>query len=61
MKNAGIVIYTIGLGDGATNQQLASCAGPTGKGQFFPAPTAADLDMAFQQIAISLNSLRLSE
>ena len=61
MKNAGIVIYTIGLGIGASNTQLAGCAGPPGKGQFYPAPTSADLTTAFQQIAISLNSLRLSQ
>jgi Flp pilus assembly protein TadG len=61
MKAAGIVIYTIGLGIGAQNQQLASCAGPTGEGKFYPAPTAADLQSAFQQIAVSLNSLRLSK
>ncbi len=61
MKNAGIVIYTIGLGIGANNTQLAGCAGPAGQGKFFPAPTAADLQTAFQQIAISLNSLRLSK
>jgi Flp pilus assembly protein TadG len=61
MKSAGIVIYTIGLGIGATNTQLENCAGPTGKGKFFPAPTSADLQSAFQQIAISLNSLRLTQ
>jgi Flp pilus assembly protein TadG len=61
MKNAGIVIYTIGLGDGATNSQLAGCAGPPGEGKFYAAPTAADLTTAFQQIAVSLNSLRLSK
>lgn len=61
MKNAGIVIFTVGLGDGATNQQLQSCAGPPGKGMFYAAPTASDLTTAFQQIAVALNSLRLSE
>jgi Flp pilus assembly protein TadG len=61
MKNAGIVIFTVGLGDGATNQQLKNCAGPTGKGMFYAAPTAASLTTAFQQIAVALNSLRLSK
>jgi Flp pilus assembly protein TadG len=61
MKAAGIVVYTIGLGIGAQNQQLANCAGPQGEGSFYPAPTAADLATAFQQIANSLNSLRLTK
>jgi Flp pilus assembly protein TadG len=61
MKNAGIVIFTVGLGDGANNSQLAGCAGPPGEGKFYAAPTAADLTTAFQQIAISLNSLRLTK
>jgi Flp pilus assembly protein TadG len=61
MKAAGIVVYTIGLGIGAQNQQLNNCAGPPGEGAFYPAPTAADLATAFQQIALSLNSLRLTK
>jgi len=61
MKNAGIIIYTIGLGDGATNQQLSACAGPPGKGQFYAAPTAASLATAFQAIANSLATLYLSK
>jgi len=60
MKAAGIIIYTIGLGDGATNTQLQSCAGPS-PGAFYAAPTAADLTSAFEEIAISLNSLRLTK
>ena len=59
MRNAGIVIYTIGLGAGATNSTLQNCAQPPGK--FYPAPTAAELKTAFQQIAQSLNNLRLSK
>jgi Flp pilus assembly protein TadG len=61
MKAAGIIVYTVGLGDGATNAQLASCAGPPGEGSFYAAPTAADLTTAFQQIANSLNALRLTK
>jgi Flp pilus assembly protein TadG len=60
MKAAGIIIYTIGLGSGATNTQLKNCAGPS-PGVFYSAPTAADLTTAFQAIAISLNSLRLTQ
>lgn len=61
MKAAGIVVYTIGLGEGATNTQLSDCAGPPGEGEFFAASTAAELTTAFQQIAISLNQLRLTK
>jgi Flp pilus assembly protein TadG len=60
MKAAGIIIYTIGLGDGATNAQLQSCAGPS-PGAFYSAPSASQLTTAFQAIAISLNNLRLSK
>jgi Flp pilus assembly protein TadG len=59
MKAAGIIIYTIGLGIGAQNTQLQGCA--TDSQHWFPAPTAASLQSAFQQIAISLNNLRLSQ
>lgn len=64
MKAAGIVIYTIGLGQGATgtaSTALKNCAGPAGKGQFYAAPTGADLQSAFAAIANSLNNLRLSK
>lgn len=58
MKAAGIVIYTIGLGDGANNTTLQGCASD---GQFYAAPTASDLGTAFQKIATSLNNLRLTK
>jgi hypothetical protein len=59
MAADGIVIYTVGLGQGATNTQLAACA--ANGGQFYAAPTSADLTSAFQAIANSLNNLRLSK
>ena len=60
MKNAGIVIYTIGLGqDGITNTQLTSCA--SSPANAYKAPTAAALTADFQEIANSLNNLRLSK
>jgi Flp pilus assembly protein TadG len=60
MLNAGIVIYTIGLGaTGSSNVALQNCAGNGGK--FYGAPTGADLAAAFQSIAVSLNNLRLSK
>jgi hypothetical protein len=58
--NVGIIIYTIGLGDGANNKQLQDCAGPA-PGKFYGAPTAASLTTAFQEVANSLNQLRLSK
>jgi Flp pilus assembly protein TadG len=64
MKNAGIIIYTIGLGlgaNGTATTALKNCAGPAGKGAFYAAPTAADLQAAFQGIAASLNNIRLSK
>jgi Flp pilus assembly protein TadG len=60
MKTAGIIIYTIGLGIGAQNTQLQNCAGPS-PGAFYAAPTASSLTTAFQQVANSLNQLRLSK
>jgi Flp pilus assembly protein TadG len=59
MAAQGIVIYTVGLGQGATNTTLSGCA--ANGGAFYAAPTAADLTTAFQQIATSLNNLRLSK
>ncbi|HVJ51282.1 MAG TPA: pilus assembly protein TadG-related protein [Aliidongia sp.] len=56
----GIQIYTIGLGNSANLSLLKNCAGP-GPDQFFSAPTAASLQSVFQQVANSLNQLRLSK
>jgi Flp pilus assembly protein TadG len=59
MKNAGIVIYAVGLGAGGTSTTLQNCASDASK--FFNAPDAASLQAAFQQIATSLNHLRISK
>jgi Flp pilus assembly protein TadG len=62
MKAAGIVIYTVGLGIGATGATaptLQACASDPSK--FFPAPDAAALSAAFKAIATSLNNLYLSK
>jgi len=62
MKAAGIVIYTVGLGAGATGSTaptLQACA--TDSSKFFPAPDAASLSTAFKAIATSLNNLYLSK
>ena len=54
-----IMIYTIGLGQGANNTAMQNCAG--NGGTFFAAPTAASLQAAFATIASQLNSIRLSQ
>ena len=64
MKAAGIVIYTIGLGEGSdpttySGGILSGCAG--NGGQFYPAPTAASLATVFQAIANDLATLYLSK
>ncbi len=60
-KALGIVIYTIGFGSGAAGSAslLQNCATKT---SYYYAPqTASDLTPVFQQIAQSINSLRLSQ
>jgi hypothetical protein len=46
---AGVVIYTIGLGNGADIPWLQAIAETT-KGQFYPAPSTNDLDLIFDEI-----------
>ena len=64
MKAAGIIIYTIGFGPaasgGADAATLQGCAGPS-PGKYFSAPNAAALTAAFQSIATSIGSLRISQ
>jgi Flp pilus assembly protein TadG len=69
MKNAGIIIYTIGLGSqGSTNYVLQQCAGSNQAyanagitGQFIPATDGAQLQSAFQTLAQQLLTLRLTK
>jgi len=64
MKASGhFVIYTIGLGSGAgaSNTQLQQCATAAPAGGFFAVTDTAQLDAAFQSIANSLLTLRLSQ
>lgn len=52
-KNAGITIYTIGLGNdvnGALLQDIATTAG-----HYFPAPSTADLNQIYHEIAGSIS------
>jgi len=59
-----IVIFTIGLGQGANNAAMQNCAGGTSgnlTGTFYAAPTAASLQTAFASIASQLNAIRVSQ
>ncbi len=60
-KAKGIIIYSIGFsGSGsAVSPALSGCAG--NGGQYFLAPTQAQLQTTFQTIANQLNSIRLSQ
>lgn len=63
VKGMGITVYTITFGNGASNGALRDlykgCATDTGK--YFHAPSASDLDTAFEEIANDLTDLRLSK
>ena len=52
-KSKGIVIYTIGLGSDADNATLSNIANITG-GKYFFAPTGADLNKIYLEIAREL-------
>ncbi len=48
--NAGLPVYTIGLGSGAIESDLRKIADETG-GQYYYAPTSAELESIYQQIS----------
>ncbi|WP_409432079.1 VWA domain-containing protein [Litorimonas sp. RW-G-Af-16] len=60
IKGEKITVYTIAydITDNSTRTLVSSCA--TDSSKFFSATNAADLDAAFQEIAASLNDLRLT-
>ncbi len=58
-KAAGVVVYTIGFGSDVDANLLRSCA--TQPSYFYAPQNSSDLDPVFQQIAQSINNLRLSE
>ena len=60
-KAMGIVIYTIGFGSGANGSAslLQSCASQTS--YYFAPQNSSDLEPVFQQIAQSINNLRISQ
>jgi Flp pilus assembly protein TadG len=63
MKNSGnFVIYTIGLAStGSSNTALQNCATTNNGGFYVAATSVAQLNTAFQQIAQSLLTLRLTQ
>ena len=60
-KAMGIVIYTIGFGSGADGSAglLQSCA--SDPSYYYAPQNSSDLDPVFQQIAQSINNLRISQ
>ncbi len=60
-KAAGVVIYTIGFGSGANGSAglLQGCA--TQPSYYYAPQNSSDLDPVFQQIAQSINNLRISQ
>ncbi len=60
-KAQGMLVYTIAFGSGAANSQtlLRNCA--TSANYFYAPQNSSDLVPVFQQIAQSINSLRISE
>ncbi|HEY5411497.1 MAG TPA: pilus assembly protein [Caulobacteraceae bacterium] len=60
-KAMGIVIYTIGFGSGADGSAglLKSCA--SDPSYYYAPENSSDLDPVFQQIAQSINNLRISQ
>ncbi len=58
-KAAGIIIYTVALGNGANTTLLSYCAS---KPSYAYAPVnGSDLTSTFQAIAASINKLRIAE
>lgn len=60
IKDAGITVYTVSLGEVAndTKKLLEGCA--TQKAYYFPSPSGSELKTAFAQIGDSLSQLRVS-
>jgi tight adherence protein C len=54
-RNAGAVVYTIGLGPDP-NDAILKSLGESGGGKYFKAPSVADLNAIYKAISIELNS-----
>ena len=59
-KNAGIEVFGIVLGDDVTPGPVQNCSSP-GTGYFYWVKNANDLNAAFEQIAVLISELRLTQ
>lgn len=59
-KNAGIEVFGIVLGDDVNPVPIQNCASP-GTGYFYRVTNADDLNAAFEQIAVLISELRLTQ
>ncbi|WP_160147753.1 TadE/TadG family type IV pilus assembly protein [Tabrizicola flagellatus] len=59
-KNAGVEIFGIVLGDDVTPGPIQNCSSP-GTGYFYWVKNADDLNAAFEQIAVLISELRLTQ
>jgi hypothetical protein len=59
-KNAGVEVFGIVLGDDVTEGPVRNCSSP-GTGYFYRVTNADDLNTAFEQIAVLISELRLTQ
>lgn len=59
-KNAGVEIFGIVLGDNVTEGPVRNCSSP-GTGYYYRVTNADDLNAAFEQIAVLISPLRLTQ
>lgn len=59
-KNAGIEVFGIVLGDNVTEAPIRNCSSP-GTGYYYRVTNADDLNSAFEQIAVLISELRLTQ
>ena len=59
-KNAGVEVFGIVLGDAVTTGPIQNCSSP-GNGYFYWVKNANDLNAAFEQIAVLISELKLTQ
>ena len=59
-KQAGVEVFGIVLGDDVTPGPVQSCSSP-GNGYFYWVKNANDLNAAFEQIAVLISELKLTQ
>ena len=59
-KNAGVEVFGIVLGNNVTTGPVQNCSSP-GTGYFYHVTNADDLNSAFEQIAVLISELRLTQ